>query len=177
MRPAEVIAAVLVGALIGVGVTMALTSSPSADAGDWLAFAGALVGVVATILGTLWLEHYRSQATERKQRATVTSSLNEVVSALQSVRQPRADEAIGTARPARIAAEEVLLKASDKFTYARHYIPHDDIDCWQAIEALWNGILREKPIVERERDRLREAGENEAVLVRGYTLRRSQRYC
>jgi hypothetical protein len=165
MRVAEVIAALLMGVLIGVGVTMALTSSPPAEAGDWLAFAGALVGVVATILGTLWLEHHRSRATERKQRATVTTSLNEISSALQSVQQPRGNEAIATARTARLAAEDVLLKAFDKFTYARHYIPTDDIDCWQAVEALYAAIVREKDVVERETKWLREAGDNEEVFL------------
>ena len=55
MRILELIVALIAGLCIGVGLTMALgVRSPSDNVGDWLAFTGALVGVVATILGAIW---------------------------------------------------------------------------------------------------------------------------
>ena len=56
------IVSLLVGCALGISGTMALhLARPGPDAGDWLAFAGALTGVVLTISGTLWLEDYRAK--------------------------------------------------------------------------------------------------------------------
>lgn len=160
------IAALLVGLLIGVGLTMALVKSdPIADAGDWLTFTGALVGVVATILGTLWLEHHRSAVLERKQRSIVVGTLKEIRSALAAASLPRGDDPIEVARPERVASERALSKVFDKFVYARHFIPNDDINCWQAIEALHEAMNEEKKLIDHEAQLLNDIGENEAVFL------------
>lgn len=158
--------ALIVGMLIGIGGTMALgVSVPTANAGDWLAFLGALVGVVVTIIGTLWLEHYRATSGEREDRKIVLSSLDEIRDRLLDARQPRGDDATAAARSRRMVFEKQLLNSINKFTYARHYIPKRNIAAWQAIEELFVVMQGEKPRIEVELDALRQAGDNEAILL------------
>lgn len=163
MRLIELSITLLVGALIGAGLAAAISSKPAADPGDWLAFTGALVGVVATIIGTLWLEHRRASTQERKQRRMILSVLNEIAAGLEAVSEPRGEADIKVARPARIEAEETLLRAFEKFDYARYQVPEDDVDSWQSIDALNEAILRHKSVLEREIDHLHAAGDNENV--------------
>ena len=164
MRILELIVALIIGLCIGVGLTMALgVRSPGDNVGDWLAFTGALVGVVATILGAIWLEHYRSSTQEIRQRRKLLDSLAEVNGALTAVSMERGEDPIEVARPARIEAEENLLKAFDKFVFARHFVPREDVDSWYAIEVLQAAISRERAMFEQEVQVIRDAGENENV--------------
>ena len=90
-------------------------------------------------------------------------SLNEVERSLTSVSLARGEEPIELARPARIEAEEHLLEAFDKFVFARHFVPREDVDSWYAIEVLQAAISRERPMLEQEVQVIKDAGENENV--------------
>jgi hypothetical protein len=166
MKAATGIAILLVGVCIGAGFTMALGfSEPVADAGDWLAFTGALVGVVVTILGTLMLEAYRAGSEERKQRKILLTTLDEFSEALRLASLPRGNDPTEVARPGRLASERQLLSMFTKFMYARNFIPHHDIGCWQALEDLYVAMGNERQLIADEVDALHQAGENEAVLL------------
>lgn len=166
MKVATGIAILLVGVCIGVGFTMALGfREPIADAGDWLAFTGALVGVVVTILGTLMLERYRSGSEERKQRKILVTTLEEVSEALRLASLPRGNDPTGVARPERLASERRLLSMLTKLMYARNFIPHHDIGCWQALEDLYVAMGNERQLIADQVDALHQAGENEAMLM------------
>jgi predicted outer membrane lipoprotein/sarcosine oxidase delta subunit len=157
--------ALLLGLVIGVCATMALyVDRPGPDPGDWLGFAGALVGVVFTIVGTLWLEHYRTTANEREDRVILLATLDEIRNALTAVTAGRGNTPIADERASRIAAEAKLLKSFNKFFYARRYVPKRNIEAWHAIEELNEAICKERSIVEKEIGVITEAGENEAVL-------------
>lgn len=166
MRIVQLFVALIVGALIGAGLTMALgVRAPSENVGDWLAFVGALVGVVATILGTVWLEHYRSSAQEMRQRRDLMASLSEMQLALTAVSKERGEDAIAQARAAKVLAEEGLLRAFDKFVFARHFVPRQDVNSWYAIEMLQAAIVREREMLEKELRDIKDAGDNEAVFA------------
>lgn len=166
MRSTDTLAALLIGALIGIGLTMALQIEvPGADAGDWLAFTGALVGVVVTILGTLWLEHHRVTSGERQNRRIVADAVRGISAALGPACRARGDEPTAQARSDRIAAEEAMLKAFDKLMYARHYVPKRDIDCWHAVERLWSAVEYDRREVAIEKDNLVAIGDSEDALA------------
>ena len=157
--------ALIIGILIGVCGAMGLNvDRPGPDAGDWLGFAGALIGVVLTIIGTLWLERYKATAGDRESQEILLSSLREIETGLSRVAAPRGSEAIDIARAARIADEAGLLKSFNKFVYARHYVPKRNIEAWQAVEDLNEAICREKPTLEKEIAAISNAGDNENVL-------------
>ena len=158
-------AALFVGILIGVGATLAFhLNRPGPDAGDWLAFIGALVGVSVTILGTLWLEDYRASRQERENIEIYRSSLNEMSKFLNNAARERGEEDISSFRPSQIKREEKLSTALEKFMYARHYVPNKNIAAWQAAEELWSKIEAEKSMIDTEIGHITEAGNNEAVL-------------
>lgn len=157
--------ALLLGLGVGVCGTMALHfDQPGPDAGDWLGFAGALVGVVFTIIGTLWLEHYRATANVRDDLLILQKTLKEIHDALNAAKKNRGVLPIGEERPKRIEAEERLLRSFNKFIYARHYVPKRNLEAWQVIEELNEAINRERSTVEKEIRTITDAGENEAVL-------------
>lgn len=137
---------------------------PGPDAGDWLAFAGALVGVAFTIAGTLWLESYRASKGEREDQQLVLKVLNEVRSALREVNQPRGDQPVAEAQAAWLAREKNLSKAFNKFIYARHYVPKRNIEAWRAIEELNEAMTPERQEVEKELRHLEQDGHHEGVL-------------
>lgn len=156
----------ILGLLIGVCATMALhVDQPGPDAGDWLAFAGALVGVVFTIVGTLWLEHYRATANAREDRLMLLRTLKEMQEALTAAAEPRGQAPIGEARASRIEGQQRLLKALSKFVFARHYVPKRNLEAWQAIEELNESIVRWRPKLENYLQSIEEAGDSEGMLA------------
>lgn len=159
------ISALFLGLIIGVCATMALhVDRPGPDAGDWLGFAGALVGVVFTIAGTLWLEHYRASSGAREDRNILLATLREInVKLIAAAANPGAGP-IADERASRIATEESLLRSLNKFVYARHYVPKRNLEAWQSIEELNDAICRDRPLVEKEIRLLVDAGDNLAVL-------------
>lgn len=160
------IAALLLGILIGICGTMALhVDNPGPDAGDWLTFAGALIGVVFTITGTLWLEGYRASKGEREDKQLLMKALDEMRAALGQVNQPRGDAPIADAQRAWIAREQALRNSFNKFVYARHYVPKRNIEAWRAVEELNDAITRERPELEKELRHLNEDGHHEGVLT------------
>ena len=160
------IAALILGVLIGICGTMALhIDHPGPDAGDWLTFAGALVGVFFTISGTLWLEDYRASKGERDDKKLLMKALDEMHATLGQINEPRGDAPIAQAQPKWIEMEEALRNSFNKFVYARHYVPKRNIEAWRAIEELNDAITRERPEVEKELRHLREDGHHEGVLT------------
>lgn len=157
--------ALLLGLIIGVCATMALQVDRSGpDAGDWLGFAGALVGVVFTIVGTLWLEHYRATASLREDRAILLATLDEIRAGLEAAKADRGGVPIGDERLERVKAEQALLRSFNKFMYARHYVPKRNIEAWQSIEELNSLICTDRPTLEKEIATITHVGDNEAVL-------------
>ena len=157
-------AGLILGLLIGICGTMALhVDRPGPDAGDWLGFAGALVGVVLTIVGALWLEGHKASAGARDDSALLLKVLGEITVALDRTQSARGDDAIALARPLRIADEEALLKSFDKFGHARQYAPKRNIAAWYAIEELNESICRERPMLEGEISTITNHGDNENV--------------
>jgi hypothetical protein len=65
---------------------------------------------------------------------------------------------------AQLQKEEALLNAFGRFVYARHFVPRDDIDSWQAVEVLWAAMERERPTIQKESEILRDDNDHEAVL-------------
>lgn len=164
MRIIELLISLTIGLMIGAGMVMALgVRSPSQNAGDWLAFSGALIGVVATILGTIWLERYRTASQEKRERRNLNDFLKVMEGKLMAIKGERGTAPIADARSAWVAAEEEVLKAFDKFNYARHFVPRQDVNSWHAIEALQASIVVDRPMLETEARVLREAGDSEAV--------------
>ena len=158
--------ALILGLVIGICGTMALhVDQPGPDAGDWLGFAGALFGVVFTIVGTLWLERYKATASDRENQKILLDTLDELKNGLARVCAPRGDDAIDVARARRIKDETALLKSLNKFIYARHYVPKRNIEAWQATEDLNETIWKERPILEKEVTLISNAGDNESVLA------------
>lgn len=51
-------------------------------------FAGALIGVVVTILGTVWIEEYRAAAQDREHRKMVSDCITEIQRAVLAVAAP-----------------------------------------------------------------------------------------
>lgn len=137
---------------------------PGPDAGDWLAFAGALTGVVLTITGTLWLEDYRAKRGERDGIEIFRSAVNEIQTRLHEAARERGEQAIGAFRSDQIAREKALVRAFEKFIYARHYVPHRNIEAWQAAEELAARIGDEKSDLENESRLITDSGDNENVL-------------
>ncbi len=161
-----ILISLLVGGAVGAAAAMATKKTvPGADAGDWLSFAGALVGVVVTIAGALWLEHHKSTTQQRKERQILLRCLADLRSALNSASQPRGDNAILEERPARILAESELMKNFEKFRYAKRFVPNRNIDAWQKIESLDEEISECTPIVAHEKSLIIAHGDSEPVFL------------
>lgn len=159
------IVCILVGCALGVAGTMAFhVAVPGPDSGDWLAFAGALTGVVLTITGTLWLEDYRAKRGERDGIEIYRSAVQEIQKSLDAVARERGDEAIDGFRQDQIKRENQLARSFEKFVYARHYVPHRNIEAWHAAEELASRVSNEKAGLENEARLIADAGENENVL-------------
>ncbi|MEZ5682290.1 MAG: hypothetical protein R3E14_13455 [Erythrobacter sp.] len=159
------VVALLVGCALGISGAMALhVARPGPDAGDWLAFAGALTGVVLTISGTLWLEDYRAKKGERDGIEIYRNAVGEIQRKLDESARERGEEAIETFRQDQIQREQNLARSFEKFVYARHYVPRRNIEAWQAAEELAKRVADEKLGVEHEARLISDAGENENVL-------------
>jgi hypothetical protein len=160
------IAFLVAGVALGVAGTMALhVSKPGPDAGDWLSFSGAVVGVTFTILGTLWLEDYRAKRGEREGAKIVRTSVEEIRTKLAAAVRVRGDEAILEFRLEQINRENELIRSFEKYVYARHYVPKQNIEGWQASEDLATRIIKEKTIVENEVRLIDQSGDNENVVA------------
>ena len=155
----------LVGCALGVAGTMAFhVTRPGPNAGDWLAFAGALTGVVLTITGTLWLEDYRAKKGERDGVEIYRNAVNEIRAKLSDASRERGSEDIAAFRKDQISREEGLARAFEKFVYARHYVPKRNIEAWQAAEELAIQIGHETSGLKNETRLITDAGDNENVL-------------
>ena len=78
-RVLRYLAILFVGAALGVCGTMAFhIDRPGPSAGDWLLFAGAVVGVILTISGTLIIDNFRTEEEEKKRRKLLLTILSDI---------------------------------------------------------------------------------------------------
>lgn len=135
------------------------------DAGDWLAFAGALVGVVLTISGTLWLEDFRSKARDKRGTASFIKAVNDVSRKLQVAARARGQSPIEQFRAEQIRLEKELLRSFEFAQLAQLSVTGEDIDLWYESENFLVAIGEHREELEREIRLLSDAGDNENVLA------------
>jgi hypothetical protein len=92
------------------------------------------------------------------------NAVGEMQRKLDEAARERGEEAIATFRRDQIRREHDLARSFEKFVYARHYVPHRNIEAWQAAEELAKQVADEKSGVENEARLISDAGENENVL-------------
>lgn len=151
MRTIYILSALVVGILIGVCATLALyVVKPGPDAGDWLTFAGALIGVVLTIGATVVIEDFRNWNKFRQDLDMLIATLNDIKKFIDDVMKPRGDRPLEDAILERAALEAGLLKSLDNFNFFRSHLPRRAIEAWNAADRLSYQLERERPTLEKE---------------------------
>lgn len=151
MRTLHILLTLAIGILIGVCATLALyVVKPGPAAGDWLTFAGALVGVVLTVIATLIIEDLRKWSGTRRDLKVLSDTLGDVEQYIQQIKVPRGDLPLEDEVASRITIEAGLLKSLANFNFFRSYVPRQHVEAWDAVEKLSNQFERNRPTLETE---------------------------
>ncbi|SMF70636.1 hypothetical protein [Allosphingosinicella indica] len=116
-------------------------------AGDWLAAAGGIIGVILTVIATLWIERRKGAQIKKPFRRAVV----ELSVALKRVIEPRiwadcGSEAVNEV----IINQQVLMQILQRYDFARSLYKTYDLDVWDAVRALDMQIDASKPLLEKE---------------------------
>lgn len=172
MRTIHILLTLAIGILIGVCATLALyVVKPGPDAGDWLTFAGALIGVVLTVGATVVIEDLRSVNKFRQDLGVLIATLNDIKKYIDDVKKARGDRPLDEEVHERAALEAGLLKSLDNFIFFRGNLPRRAFEAWNAADRLSYQLDRERPTLEKELGLL---DENATELVLGINISKTQ---
>lgn len=114
-----------------VGTAVALQETPL-SAGDFLSFAGAMLGVALTIWGTLFIESWKAERGLAKDQRRLSDAIKEVRAARQYLVLPF--QADGPPPSLQLHSRYMLLEeALEALNYAADRIVLDDINIWKAL--------------------------------------------
>lgn len=151
MRSLYILGTLVIGILIGVCGTLAIyVVKPGPDAGDWLTFAGALIGVVLTVGATVVIEDLRSWNRLRQELGVLIATLNDIKKYIDDVLKPRGDLPLDEEILERASVEAGLLKSLDNFNFFRGHLPQRAVDAWNAADRLSYQLERERKTLEQE---------------------------
>ena len=143
----------------GVGVALTFAFGPSAIAissGDWLQFAGAMVGVIFAIWGALAVEHWRQREADRRDERVLLSSMTALLQAMKGFGiiveygqdfedfAPKAREAVSS-----------LDDAKDMMSLVSSSIKIQDLKLWRDIRFVERKLEEHEILYDPNRDLIR----------------------
>lgn len=141
----QVIREAAVGGLSGlavvIGYIIVRSYTDGAQAGDWLQFAGAMLGTGGAVAGALFIESWKRKRDNEQGKATMLDVLKQMDESFKDVAEPLADDvnrAISEINARRFFLE--TTKGYAEFVLKQHLIPNSKV--WRHTNGLINYIDR-----------------------------------
>lgn len=151
----RIVEEVVVGGLSGLGLVVGYILLRGyldrASAGDWLQFAGAMLGTGLAVVGALYVEKRRRDHEQRQGKATLLDVLRQIDGELEGFLEPltgNLGKDVGTINARRFFLE--TAKGYAEFVLKQHLLPNSKV--WRSTNGLINYIDRVLAVTWYEHD-------------------------
>lgn len=156
MKVTGAVLSLFAGIGIGILIVVYFVSAKPIGAGEWLSFAGALLGVGLAVLGAIFVEQWKVHADRKRGLRRLTQALDSLEQASKDRGSHLAGDGAGIM--ALMSRSMDLEEAANAFDYARQGLPIEDLNLWrnlQNISILCNDM---RITIAKHNQRLKEHG-------------------
>ncbi|WP_345169489.1 hypothetical protein [Sphingomonas daechungensis] len=133
-------------------LTAARSVTGAIDAGDWLAFAGALLGVVLAVGGAIFVERWKKSTELQADLKLIEDALVELEQSLSSLDVPfDADRRVADQKQPVIHSLERLEDARAVLAFAREQTKVTDIALWRGLRSIELDIDARRQMLDQEK--------------------------